>query len=225
MLETLFESLFAFALHLEENLSFPAPLTKEEEKLYLEKMSKGDKSAKNILVEKNLRLVAHIVKKYYSANVETDELLSVGSVGLIKAINTFDASKGTRLATYAARCIDNEILMFFRNKKKTAMDISFEEPIEQDAEGNPLTLMDIVSLDDTILDEICLKKNVKKLNEIMDAFDDLREKNIIVLRYGLDGKDPLTQNEIAEIYGISRSYVSRIETKALKKLRKKFEQT
>ena len=157
--------------------------------------------------------------------METDELLSVGSVGLIKAINTFDASKGTRLATYAARCIDNEILMFFRNKKKTAMDISFEEPIEQDAEGNPLTLMDIVSLDDTILDEICLKKNVKKLNEIMDAFDDLREKNIIILRYGLDGRDPLTQNEIAEIYGISRSYVSRIETKALKKLRKKFEQT
>ena len=224
MLELLLEKLFLFALHLEEGASFPAPLKADEEKKYLALMKNGDKKAKEILVEKNLRLVAYIVKKYYSSSVESEELLSIGTVGLIKAINSFDAEKGVRFATYAARCIDNEILMYFRSKKKTALDISFDEPIEQDAEGNPLTLMDIVSQDDTVLDEICLKKNVKNLYRFLDELEDPREKNIITLRYGLDGKEPLTQHEIARMYGISRSYVSRIETKCLKKLRKKFEQ-
>ena len=224
MLESLFEKLFVFALHLEESISFPEPLSRAEEKLYLERMRTGDKKAKDLIIEKNLRLVAHIVKKYYASNAETEELLSIGTVGLIKAINSFDPEKGVRHATYAARCIDNEILMYFRNQKKTALDISFEEPIEQDVEGNPLTLMDIVSLDDTILEEICLKKDVRMLYRFLNELKDPREKNILIMRYGLDGKEPMTQNEIAKIYGISRSYVSRIETKALKKLRRKFEQ-
>ena len=154
MLEFLFEKLYLFALHLEETFTFPEPLSKAEEAMYLERMAHGDKKAKDILIERNLRLVAHIIKKYYATNTESEELLSIGTVGLIKAIQSFDASKGVRLATYAARCIDNEILMFFRNKKKTALDISFEEPIEQDGDGNPLTLMDIVCCDDTVLDEI-----------------------------------------------------------------------
>ena len=223
MLEYLLEKLYLFALHLEETLSFPDPLSKAEEAMYLDQMANGDKKAKDILIERNLRLVAHIIKKYYSANAETEELLSVGTVGLIKAINSFDATKGVRLATYAARCIDNEILMFFRNKKKTALDISFEEPIEQDGDGNPLTLMDVISQDDTILEEIDLKKKIRLVRQFVSEINDPREKNIILLRYGLDGKEPMTQNEIARMYGISRSYVSRIETKCLKKLKKRFE--
>ena len=223
MFEIILEKLFVIALHLEESITFPEPLSAEEEKLYLQRMQNGDKKAKDVLIERNLRLVAHIIKKYYAANVESEELLSVGTVGLIKAINTFNADKKVRLSTYAARCIDNEILMFFRNKKKTALDISLEEPIEQDSEGNPLTLMDMISQEDTILEEISTKKNIKNLYRFLDEMDDPREKSILVMRYGLDGKEPLTQNEIAEIFGISRSYVSRIETKCLKKLRKKFE--
>lgn len=225
MLELLLENLYIFALHVEETFSFPEPLGKAEEMMYLERMQKGDKKAKDILIERNLRLVAHIIKKYYSANVEKEELLSIGTVGLIKAINSFDASKGVRLATYASRCIDNEILMFFRNKKKTSLDISLEDPIEQDADGNPLTLMDIVAQDDTILEEISKKKNINKLYNFIEEMKDPREKNILILRYGLDGRDPMTQSEIAEIFGISRSYVSRIETKCLKKLKRKFEIT
>ena len=223
MFEIILEKLFVIALHLEESITFPEPLSAEEEKLYLQRMQNGDKKAKDVLIERNLRLVAHIIKKYYAANVESEELLSVGTVGLIKAINTFNADKKVRLSTYAARCIDNEILMFFRNKKKTALDISLEEPIEQDSEGNPLTLMDMISQEDTILEEISTKKNIKNLYRFLDEMDDPREKSILVMRYGLDGKEPLTQNEIAEIFGISRSYVSRIETKCLKKLRIKFE--
>ena len=224
MLEMLLEKLYIIALHLEETFTFPEPLGKAEEAIYLDRMKNGDRKAKDILVERNLRLVAHIVKKYYSSTAENEELFSIGTVGLIKAIRSFDPAKGVRLATYAARCIDNEILMFFRNKKKTAMDISFEEPIEQDSDGNPLTLMDIVAHDDTILDDICKKRNIEKLHRFIDEIEDQREKNVLILRYGLDDKEPLTQSDIAEIYGISRSYVSRIESKALKKLRKKFEQ-
>ena len=225
MLELLLENLYILALHLEETFSFPEPLGKAEEIMYLERMQKGDKKAKDILIERNLRLVAHIIKKYYSANVEKEELLSIGTVGLIKAINSFDACKGVRLATYASRCIDNEILMYFRNKKKTSLDISLEDPIEQDADGNPLTLMDIVAQDDTVLEEISKKNNINKLYGFIEEIRDPREKNILILRYGLDGKEPMTQSEIAQIFGISRSYVSRIETKCLKKLKHKFEIT
>lgn len=223
MLELLLDKIFILALHLDETITFPEPLGAEEEKMVLQRMHSGDKKAKDILIERNLRLVAHIVKKYYAANAEPEELLSVGTVGLIKAINTFNTDKKVRLSTYAARCIDNEILMFFRNKKKTALDISLEEPIEQDGEGNPLTLMDMIAQEDTILEEINTRKNIKDLYRFIEEIEDHREKNILIMRYGLDGKEPLTQNEIAEIFGISRSYVSRIETKCLKKLRKKFE--
>ena len=223
MLKHFLDNIIMIALHLEDRLVFPEPLTKEEEKMYIEKMRNGDKKAKDILIERNLRLVAHVTKKYYSANVEQEELLSVGTLGLIKAIQSFDDGKGVKLATYAARCIDNEILMFFRNKKKTSLDVSFEEPIELDGEGNPLTLMDIIFVDDTILDEICNKNNINKLHQYLAEMDDSRDKNILIMRYGLDGKEPLTQSEIANMFGISRSYVSRIETKCIKKLRKKFE--
>lgn len=223
MFAFLIEKIMLMALHLEESLIFPEPLSSGEEKMYLERMKNGDKKAKDILIERNLRLVAHIIKKYYSANAETEELISVGTVGLIKGINSFDPDKGVRLATYASRCIDNEILMFFRNKKKSALDMSFDDPIEQDSDGNPLTLMDIIAEEDNILEEICLKKNIKKLYKFIDEIDNTREKNILIMRYGLDGREPLTQSEIAQIFGISRSYVSRIETKCLKKLRKKFD--
>ena len=225
MLKHLLDNIIMLALHLEDRLVFPEPLTKEEERLYIEKMRNGDKRAKDILIERNLRLVAHVIKKYYSANVEQEELLSIGTLGLIKAILSFDDSKGVKLATYAARCIDNEILMFFRNKKKTSLDVSFEEPIEQDGDGNPLTLMDIISVDDTVLDEINTRNNIKKLHRYLADMEDNREKKILILRYGLDGRKPLTQSEIADIFGISRSYVSRIETKCIKKLRKKFEKS
>lgn len=214
--------LFA-ALHINQHNLFPPPLPPDTERELLEKMKKGDEKAKELLVEHNLRLVAHIIKKYYSANCDNDELISIGTVGLIKAVNTFEGNKGTRFATYASRCIENEILMHFRNQKKNALDVSFDEPIETDNEGNPLTLIDIIAKEDTVLEEICLKNNLKKLVRYVNEMDDDRERDIIILRYGLRGIAPKTQNEIAGMYGISRSYVSRLETKALKKLKKRFE--
>ena len=223
MFESLLENILLFALHFDDAMSFPPPLTSADEKKYLERMRNGDAEAKKILIERNLRLVAHIIKKYYTAATDNEELLSVGTVGLIKGINSFDTEKGVRLATYASRCIENEILMYFRNQKKTALDISFDEPIEQDSEGNPLTFLDIVFQEDTIVEDILLRKNIKLLYKYINELEDRREKAILIMRYGLDGKVPLTQNQIAGIFGISRSYVSRIETKCLKKLRKKFE--
>ena len=224
MLECIFNgSLLLFALHLDPISAFPEPLTAEEEQKYLGKMLSGDNKAKSILVERNLRLVAHVIKKYYSAEADNDELISVGTVGLIKAINSFDPVKGVRLSTYAARCIDNEILMYFRNKRKTSLDISFDEPIETDSEGNPLTLMDIIAEEDKTFDEIWLKNNTIKLYGFIEDIKDEREKTILILRYGLNGEKPLTQSEIAKMFGISRSYVSRIETRSLKKLRKRFD--
>ena len=223
MLEMFFQKLLLFALHLEDGMNFPEPLSGKEEQMYIRKMTEGDARAKEILIERNLRLVAHIVKKYYSSNEENDELISIGTVGLIKGINTYKPNRGVRLSTYVSRCIDNEILMYFRSKKKTALDISFNEPIDQDGDGNPLTLMDIVATEDTIVDDIAHKNNVKMLYRFISEIKDPREKNILILRYGLNGKPPLTQNEVAKRYGISRSYVSRIETKILRGLRKKFE--
>lgn len=223
LLEFVVSNLLIFALHIDTAGMFPPPLKREKEKECLEKMKKGDKKAKEMLVEHNLRLVAHIIKKYYSLESDSDELISVGTVGLIKAINTFDDTKGVRLATYASRCIDNEILMYFRNRKKTVLDISLDEPIETDSEGNPLTLIDIISTDDTIVEDISLKYNIRNLIKYINEIEDERERNLIILRYGLNGTTPKTQNEIAQIYGISRSYVSRLETKILKKLKKRFE--
>ncbi|HEY8889588.1 MAG TPA: RNA polymerase sporulation sigma factor SigK [Clostridium sp.] len=201
--------------------SFPQPLNEEEEKSYLIKLKEGDILAKGILVERNLRLVAHIVKKYSYPGKDVDDLISIGTVGLIKAIDSFDTSKGTRLATYAARCIENEILMLIRNNKKTKGEVYLQDPIGIDKEGNEISLMDVLSSDeDSIIDKVESKIQIKRLyNKINMALMD-REKIIIQMRYGLLDGNPRTQREIALILGISRSYVSRIEKRALRKLNK-----
>ena len=216
-------NLFFFALHLSGTGSFPPPLSAKRERECLLAMKNGDVNAKNELIEHNLRLVAHIIKKYYSSSVQQDDLISIGTIGLIKAINTFDPAKGTRLATYAARCIENEILMQFRAQKKTAQDISVNEPIDTDSEGNPLTLMDIISTEDEIVEDIYKITMLKKLSTEVGRIKDPREKSIIMMRYGLDGMRPMTQLEVSKKLNISRSYVSRIEKKALKELRKALE--
>ena len=216
-------NLFFFALHLSGTGSFPPPLSAKRERECLLAMKNGDVNAKNELIEHNLRLVAHIIKKYYSSSVQQDDLISIGTIGLIKAINTFDPDKGTRLATYAARCIENEILMQFRAQKKTSQDISVNEPIDTDSEGNPLTLMDIISTEDEIVEDIYKITMLKKLSTEVGRIKDPREKSIIMMRYGLDGMRPMTQLEVSKKLNISRSNVSRIEKKALKELRKALE--
>ena len=213
--------IFYMALHVVNSGSFPRPLTAAQERECLEAYHlRNDMEARNTLIEHNLRLVAHIIKKYYSSVRDQDDLISIGTIGLIKAVGTFDYTKGTRFATYASRCIENEILMHFRASKKTAQDVSISDPIDTDKEGNPLTLMDVISEDDTILDD--LKINAEKLYRyIRESLDD-REQEIIEWRYGLIG-DGLTQREVAKKLNISRSYVSRIEKKALSKLKKRFD--
>lgn len=199
--------------------SFPQPLTQEEESDLLEKYVNGNEEARNILIERNLRLVAHIVKKYNTTGNDSDDLISIGTIGLIKAISTFDAKKGTRLATYAARCIDNEILMQIRTAKKMQNEVSLQDPIGFDKEGNEITLIDIIANDgDSVLDEVELKLQVKKLYSKMKSVLKNREKMVLELRYGLCNGTSRTQREIAKMLGISRSYVSRIEKKAIKKL-------
>lgn len=212
-----------FILHICGSGSFPKPLSEKQEREYLEKYASGDLEARNKLVEHNLRLVAHIIKKYYGTQSEQDDLVSIGTIGLIKAINTYDMNKNIRLSSYASRCIENEILMHFRNTKKSSQDISLNETIDTDKDGNPLTLLDIMSVDDNIIDELDFKLNSKKLGQFINEELNNREKTIIMLRYGLDGQEPMTQKVIAKRLNISRSYVSRIETKALKLLRKRFE--
>lgn len=211
-----------FALHIKNGNSFPPALSSKDEKEYLKRFRNGDIEAKNVIIEHNLRLVAHIIKKYTSNQSETDDLISIGTIGLIKAVNTFDENKGIRLATYASKCIENEILMYFRAQKKVSQDVSINEPIDSDSEGNPLTLMDIICVEDTIADEINDKIQVAKLYEYVAELENDREKQIIIQRYGLYGVTPLTQKQIADKMNISRSYVSRIEKKVLGKLRKKF---
>ena len=212
-----------FILHVCSNGSFPKPLSQKEERHYLEQMKNGDSEAKNKLIEHNLRLVAHSIKKYYGRKCEQDDLVSIGTIGLIKAINTFDPDKKIRLSSYASRCIENEILMHLRAVKKTERDISLNETIDTDKDGNPLTLMDIMAVDDSILDDLDMKLNSKKLGQYINEELSGREKTVIILRYGLNGKKPMTQKEVAGLLGISRSYVSRIETKALKILRHRFD--
>lgn len=211
-----------FALHIKPNSTFPPALTAKEEKEMLQKYKNGDMQAKNTLVEHNLRLVAHIIKKYYSSSAEQDDLISIGTIGLIKAVNTFDESKGIKLATYASKCIENEVLMYFRSQKKSAQDISINEPIDSDSEGNPLTLMDIISTEDTIAENIDERITVQKLYKFVEEIESEREKTIIIMRYGLYGTEPKTQRQIAQKLKISRSYVSRIEKKVLNDLREKF---
>lgn len=201
--------------------SFPTPLSREEEEKYLKLYSEGDEEARNILIERNLRLVAHIVKKYNNTGKDTEDLISIGTIGLIKAIATYDLTKGTRLATYAARCIENEILMTIRSLKKTKLELSLNEPIGMDKEGNEINLLDILGSDvDEVLDEVHLKLQIKNLNRAINRVLKDREKVIIELRYGLIDGTCKTQREIAALLGISRSYVSRIETRALAKLNK-----
>lgn len=222
LLDIVSKGFLFFALHIDNGNSFPPALTLKEERECLEKFKKGDLNAKNKIIEHNLRLVAHITKKYCSDKNEQDDLISIGTIGLIKAVNTFDETKGIKLATYASKCIENEILMYFRNHKKTSQDISINEPIDSDSEGNPLTLMDIICVEDTIADEINNKIETALLYEFIEQLDDEREKTIIVLRYGLYGCKSLTQKQIAQKMKISRSYVSRIEKKVIEKLRKMF---
>ena len=210
-----------FALHLKNTSSFPPALSPEDEKKYLIEFKNGDISAKNKIIEHNLRLVAHIVKKYSSSCEEQDDLISIGTIGLIKGVNSFDESKGIKLATYASKCIENEILMYFRSKKKTAQDISINEPIDSDSEGNPLTLMDIIFTSDDTSEKIDEQLLIKKLYEFIEEIKNEREKTIIIMRYGLYGTSEYTQLQIAEKLNISRSYVSRIEKKIIEKLRKK----
>ena len=212
-----------FILHVCSGGLFPKPLSEKQEKLYLERMKNGDTEAKNKLVEHNLRLVAHIIKKYYGTKCEQDDLVSIGTIGLIKAINTFDPDKKIRLSSYASRCIENEILMHLRAVKKTERDVSLNETIDTDKDGNPLTLMDIMAVDDNILDDLDMKLNSKKLGQYINEELTGREKTVIILRYGLNGKKPMTQKDVAALLDISRSYVSRIETKALKTLRRRYE--
>ncbi len=217
------KGLLFFALHIKNGNSFPPALSAKEEQQLLNEFKNGSVKAKNKLVEHNLRLVAHIVKKYYSENEEQDDLISIGTIGLIKAINSFDSSKGIKLATFASRCIENEILMYFRTKKKNSQEMSINEPIDIDSEGNPLTLIDIISRDDDIADDIDLKIKTEKLYQFVEEIKDEREKTIIILRYGLYNTIPLTQNQVAKRLNISRSYVSRIEKKIIERLRQKFD--
>ena len=214
------ESMLFCMLHLGSEMSFPKPLSPKEEQLNFEKMKSGDKNARETLILHNLRLVAHIIKKYYSAYSEQEDLISIGTIGLIKGIDSFN---GIKLATYASRCIENEILMYLRSKKKSSLDVSLSEPIDTDSEGNELTLIDIIYAEDNIADELDLKIKSEKVRRFVNLLPDKRERLIIVERFGLDGNEPKTQKEIAKKLGISRSYVSRIEKKALERLRDMFE--
>ena len=203
--------------------SFPKPLTEEEEKHYLALASQGDTNARNILIERNLRLVAHIMKKYYANASDQEDLISIGTIGLIKGISTFDGSKGARLATYAARCVENEILMHFRALRKSAQDVSLSDCIETGAEGAALSLMDVVSEDSDLLEQVAAREMVVQLRQAVEEALTPQEKQVVTLRYGLGGGVPRRQREVAEVTGISRSYISRIEKRALQKLRKALE--
>lgn len=225
MLQSILSNLFFFALHVDSRNVFPKPLTKKEEEEYFRLMGEGDDNARSKIIEHNLRLVAHIIKKYYSNIKEQDELISIGTIGLIKAVSTFDYSKGNRFATYASRCIENEILMHFRAKKKSSSDIYIDEPIETDKDGNQLTLSDIIGDDEDIIEKIDLSIRSGQLYKFLENCLNSREMEVIKLRYGLYGCYPLTQREVADKLKISRSYVSRIEKKALSTLKDMYDKT
>ena len=210
-------SLF-FTLRLSGGGSFPKPLKPEEEKAYLERLARGDPEARNVLIERNLRLVAHIVKKYYSQSGDQEDLISIGTIGLIKGVSTFKPDKNVRLATYASRCIENEILMHFRSQRKLQGEVSLSDTLDTGGDGSSLSLMDVISVDDTMMEDLDNKDACAKVRRCVNECLTDREAHIITLRYGLGGKEPLTQREVAQRCGISRSYVSRIEKKALQKL-------
>lgn len=211
-------------LYISNGATFPKPLSAAEESYYLEKFRNGDKNARDILIERNLRLVAHIIKKYYSNTKDQEDLISIGTIGLIKGVTSFNGCKGTRLATYAAKCIENEILMYFRTQKKNQNEIFISDPIETDDDGNALTFMDIVCEDEDIAENLDLKLNSQKLYEFIKTLPE-REKKILTLRYGLYNTTPMTQKKVAKKLDISRSYVSRIEKKAIEKLKRQFDNT
>lgn len=223
LISRLLEHMLYFALHLDSTTVFPKPLSAEKEAEAFARMADGDASARSELIEHNLRLVAHVVKKYYSPNTDSEELISIGTIGLIKAVNSFNNSKSTRFATYAAKCIENEVLMYFRSAKKSARDVYLDEPVDTDKDGNSMSLMDIIAEDDDMVDRIEVMIRSKQLYGFIDECLDEREKEIIRHRYGLYGIKPLTQREVADKLNISRSYVSRIEKKALEKLKDRYE--
>ena len=204
--------------------SFPKPLSEAEEQHYLALAQQGDLEARNVLIERNLRLVAHIMKKYYAQTAQQEDLISIGTIGLIKGITTFDPAKGARLATYAARCVENEILMYFRSQRKSAQDVSLSDYIDTGVDGAPLELMDVVAEDADLLEQICSREQAEQLREAVGRVLAPKERQVIVLRYGLDGQSPKRQREVAGLTGISRSYVSRIEKRALEKLRQALEE-
>ena len=208
-----------FTLRVTSGGSFPRPLKAEEEQECLERMAQGDMEARNKLIEHNLRLVSHIIKKYYTQNRDQDDLISIGTIGLIKGISTFKTDKNVRLATYLSRCIENEILMHFRAARKLQGEVSLSDSLENDSEGNALSLMDVISVDDTMLEDLDAKESGAKVRRCVATCLTEREADVIRLRYGLDGGEPLAQREVAAKFNISRSYVSRIEKKAVEKLR------
>lgn len=213
---------FCFILGIGGEQNFPPPLKASEEKLLFEKKLLGDREARNKLIEHNLRLVAHIVRKYYISHPASEDLISIGSLGLIKAVDTFDVRNGAKFATYASKCIQNEILMFFRSQKKLSLEVSLNETIDTDKDGNPLTYGDIICYEDTSVEDLEIKLHTEKALFYIRTVLDPREREIIVLRYGLGSLPPKTQREVAQMLRISRSYVSRIEKKALAEIRKCF---
>ena len=221
-LSRIFLKFISLILGIEETQNFPPPLSAEEEAKVWKRFREGDKSARDIIIERNLRLVSHIIKKYYSSYSGADDLLSIGSLGLIKATDTFKSELGTKFATYASKCIQNEILMFFRGQKKLQNEVSINDTIDIDKDGNPLTYLDIISVDENIAEDIDLKIHTEKLKELIEKVLDERERQIITLRYGLAGYQPRTQREVAKYLKISRSYVSRLEKKALIELKDAF---
>ncbi len=204
--------------------SFPKPLSEEEERFYLSLAQAGDLEARNVLIERNLRLVAHIMKKYYTQTSDQEDLISIGTIGLIKGISTFNPAKGARLATYAARCVENEILMHFRGQRKSAQDVSLSDYIETGTDGTPLELMDVVAEDCDLLEQISSREQAQQLRSAIHTCLTEQERVVTILRYGLEGHQPKRQREVAQITGISRSYVSRIEKRALEKLRQALEE-
>lgn len=210
-------------LHVTGGGTFPKALTAAQEKKCLEEMAQGSQTARRTLIEHNLRLVAHIIKKYYSNQNDQEDLISIGTIGLIKGIDSFKPEKGIRLSSYVSKCIENEVLMFFRSGKKMAQDVSINEPIETDKDGNALTIMDTMSVDDNIIEELDIKMKSQRLYGFLEQCLSPREREIILLRYGLLGHYPLPQREVAQKLNISRSYVSRIEKKALGKLKEEFD--
>lgn len=199
--------------------SFPRPLPASEEQELAERAMNGDLEARNRLIEHNLRLVAHIIKKYYTSAEDADDLISIGTIGLIKGVNTYSPGRGVRLATYASRCIENELLMYFRSLKKSSGDVSLSEALDTDAEGNSLSLIDVLAEDEDLAERVSLSDECRRVRECVESVLPPREAEVIRLRYGLDGAKPLTQRDTAARLGISRSYVSRIEKRALARLR------